>query len=476
MTLAKADRPWLAFTILFMNDIDPSPESNRREFLRNASLATMMTLMGGVELRAQDAATSAATTEPSLTKIPPPPTIKFGVIGLNEWGKEILHQLSLMSYAPVVAICDNYSHAVRKAASEAPNAKPYDKYQDLLADPNVQAVVIATPTGTHREIALAAIAANKHVYCEAPLANTIDDAKAIATAARDAVKIVFQVGLQERSHPQRQFLIPFIRGGALGKDVMARAQWHQHNSWRREAANDQRAADLNWRLSSKTSNGLIGEVGVHQIDVVSWFLRNRPVAVTGFSSLLLWTDGRDVPDTVQAVFEFPHGVNCLYGATLCNSFDAASEMYYGTESRIMVRDSKAWQFKEAGAPLGGWEVYARKDTFYKESGIMLVASGSHQTALVGNAASSDPYEHTPLWYSLDAFARNAGLIGGAIKDFIDNFGDSDPKALTDQLKTLKPQPAATWQDGLEATVMAIKGNEAAVKKQKIMFEKEWFEL
>ncbi len=464
------------FRALFMNDKDSSPESNRREFLKNTSLATLMTLMGGVELRAADTTNTAPAGEAALTPIPPPPTVNFGVIGLNEWGREILHQLSLMPFAPVVAICDHYPHALRKAAADAPNAKSYADYKDLLADPNVQAVVIATPTGTHREIALAAIAANKHVYCEAPLANTIDDAKAIATAARDAVKIVFQPGLQERAHPQRQFLIPFIRGGALGRDVMARAQWHQHNSWRREAASDDRAAELNWRLDQKTSIGLIGEVGVHQIDVVSWFLRNRPVAVTGFSSLILWTDGRDVPDTVQAVYEFPGGVNCLYDATLCNSFDAAYEMYYGTESTIMVRDSKAWQFKEAGSPLGGWEVYARKDTFYKESGIMLVANGSHQSALTGNAASSDPYDHTPLYYSLDAFARNSGQISQTVKDFIDLYGDTDPKALRDTIKTLIPHPAATWQEGLEATVMAIKGNEAAIKKQKITFEKEWFEL
>ncbi|HUD84588.1 MAG TPA: Gfo/Idh/MocA family oxidoreductase [Candidatus Saccharimonadales bacterium] len=460
-----------------MNDNDPLPESNRREFLKNTSLATLMTLMGGVELRAQDASKEAPAGEPALTKIPPPPTVNFGVIGVNEWGREILHQLSLMAYAPVVAVCDNYPHALRKAGEEATKgAKTYADYKDLLADPNVQAVVIATPTGTHREIALAAIAANKHVYCEAPLANTIDDTKAIATAARDAVKIVFQAGLQERSHPQRHFLVPFIRGGALGRDVMARAQWHQHNSWRREAANDQRAADLNWRLDQKSSIGLIGEVGVHQIDVVSWFLRNRPAAVTGFSSMLLWKDGRDVPDTVQAVFEFPGGVNCMYDATLCNSFDDAYEMYYGTESTIMVRDSKAWQFKEAGSPLGGWEVYARKDTFYKESGIMLVANGSHQTALVGNAASSDPYDHTPLYYALDAFAKNVGQISQTVKDFTDLYGDSDPKALMDKIKALITQPAATWQDGLDATVMAIKGNEAAVKKQKITFENEWFEL
>jgi hypothetical protein len=142
----------------------------------------------------------------------------------------------------------------------------------------------------------------------------------------------------------------------------------------------------------------------------------------------------------------------------------------------MVRDSKAWQFKEAGSPLGGWEVYARKDTFYKEAGIMLIANGSHQTALIGDAATMKPYENAPLYYALQAFAKNVGSVSQTVKDFVDLYGDSDPKALQDKVTALKLEPAATWKDGLEATVMAIKGNEAAVKHQRIMLENELFEL
>ena len=171
----------------------------------------------------------------------------------------------------------------------------------------------------------------------------------------------------------------------------------------------------------------------------------------------------------------------MYDATLCSSFrHAAYEMYYGTDSTIMARDSKAWQFKEAGSALQGWEVYARKDYFYKESGIMLVASGSHQSALTGNAASSDPYDHTPLWYALDAFTRNVGLVGGTVKDFTDLYGDSgDSKDLADKASnaiTDHPATRRTWREGLDATVIAIIGNEAAVKKQKIAFENDWFEI
>src|SRR5271156_4535768 len=193
-----------------MNNKNDSPESNRRDFLKNTSLATMMAMMGGVELRADDAAKTTPAPDNGLTKMPPRKPINIGVIGLGGWGRDILEQLHLLNTdpardmkdsaqkkdpAPVVAICDTYHAAVRKALKDTPSAQPYEDYTKLLADPKVQAVIIATPTGTHKQIVLDALAAGKHVYCEVPLANTIEDAKIIAKAGRDAVKLVFQPGL-----------------------------------------------------------------------------------------------------------------------------------------------------------------------------------------------------------------------------------------------------------------------------------------
>ena len=471
-----------------MNTTNELPESSRRDFLKNASLATMMAMVGGgVELRADDKAKSA---DAELTKIPPAPPIGVGIIGLGEWGREILTQLGNQNSdpkkekkdnSPVVALCDNYPAAMRRAGKEVPNAKHYEDYKQLLADPNVQAVIIATPTGTHKEIALAAIAAGKHVYCEAPLANTIDDAKAIARAARDAVKQIFQPGLQQRSHPQMEFLLPFLRSGALGKFVMVRAQWHTNATYYKTGSTPEREDELNWRLHKKTSTGLLGEEGIHQMDTASSILRGRPLAVTGFSSTIrAYTDNRDVPDTVQAVFEFPHGVNLLHDLTICNSFEKTYEVYLGDEAAMMMRDFKSWLFKEAGAHEGGWEVYARHDRFYNETGIALVAGASKQTTLAGSVESFNPYEHVPLYYALDNFVDKAGRYNKEAKEFYETYPDGSIADLLEQFKAdpaiSKTKPIANWQDGLEATVMAIVANQAAMKKQRIMFEKEWFEL
>ncbi len=471
-----------------MNNKNELPESNRRDFLKNASLASVMAMMGGVELKADQTAKAAAGTGSELTKIQPPPAINLGVIGLNEWGREILKQIALLPSDPtnpklgahLVAICDNYPASLRRAGKEvAPTVQKYDDYTKLLADPKVEAVIIATPTGTHKEITLAALAAGKHVYCEAPLANTIDDTKTIAKAARDAYKVVFQPGLQQRSHPQIDFLVPFIRSGSLGKYVMVRGQWHQNTTWYKTGSNPEREDALNWRLHKATSTGLLGEEGIHQIDTVCCFLKGRPTAVIGFSSTIRdYSDSRDVPDTVQAIFEFPQGVNFFHDLTICNSYEKAYEVYLGTESAMMMRDFKAWLFKEVDANNLGWEVYARHDLFYNETGIALVANASKQTTLAGSAQSFNPYDHQPLYYALDAFTDRAGNQKKDVQDFQENYPDGDAQALTDYLKSVSHirKPAATWQDGLEATVLAIKANEAALKKQKITFEKEWFEI
>src|SRR6266542_3088867 len=286
-------------------------ELNRRDFI--GSFATLMTMLGGVELVTRTSV-RAADLETLV-----PFQVKCAVIGLGNWGREIIATLSRLKTAQLVAVCDTYPASVKRAANSAPAAKGVDDYRKILDDKEVRAVIIATPTHQHREIALAALQAGKHVYCEAPLAHTIADAKTIALAARAANKQVFQAGLQMRSDSQRRFLLDFIRAGAAGKAVKAHAQWHKKQSWRMASPNPDRERELNWRLSKETSLGLAGEIGIHQIDALSWFLNARPASVTGFASLMQWKDGRDMPDTVEAVFEYPGGAQLTFEGTLANS-------------------------------------------------------------------------------------------------------------------------------------------------------------
>ena len=339
-------------------------------------------------------------------------------------------------------------------------------------------MIVATPTHKHKDIALEAMKTGKHVYCEAPLANTIDDARAVAAAAKAAKQSVFQAGLQLRADPQRHFLVPFIRSGAIGQSLLARAQYHKKQSWRATSPKPEREKELNWRLSKETSIGLVGEVGGHALDQAAWFLNLQPTAVTGFGSVAFWKDGRDVPDTVQVVLEFPGGVNLHYDATLANSFDADYQLFYGSDAAVMLRDTKAWLFKEVDSPLLGWEVYASKETFYKETGIVLKAGASKSVPANAQQAQESPFANTPLFSALQTFLRNAGDLSAAIEDAISSFGAEDTENIGLQVAKIRTQAraAAGYVEGFQNAVTVIKANEAILSGQRIVLKPEWYQL
>jgi predicted dehydrogenase len=450
-----------------MNEIENQPaDYNRRDFLKGGSVATLMTMLGGVELLAQTNTPAPAAAGPK---------IKVAVIGLGSWGREILNTLGRIPQADIAAICDNYAASVRRAATSAPSATQTEDYKTILANKDIKAVVVATPTHRHKEVVLAAIAADKHVYCEAPLAGSIEDAKAIAFAAKEAKHLVFQTGLQMRSDTQRHFLLPFIRSGAIGQSLAGRAQWHKKQSWRATSPKPEREKELNWRLAKETSLGLVGELGIHPIDQASLYFNGLPVAVSGRGSTLFWKDGRDVPDTVQALIEFPAGVNMIYDASLANSFDAEYEILFGSDAAVMMRENKAWLFKEVDSPLLGWEVYATKETFYKETGIVLKAGASKSVQQQPAPGQEDPYTNTPLSFSLTNFLRNSVDVTAATEDYTSSYGD-DKAGLIEALAKVGKRAAAGYQEGYQATVTAIKANEAIMTGQRIELKPEMYQL
>ncbi|MBC8244813.1 MAG: Gfo/Idh/MocA family oxidoreductase [Verrucomicrobia bacterium] len=449
---------------------DDFSQFSRRDFLNSSASGVALAMAGGAVMELTPQALGQAQETPKNDSTPP---VNIGVIGCGVWGRELLKTLATIPSAPVVAVSDTYPAYLRRGLRGAPKAKGYRSHTELLADENVQAVVIATPTHQHRECVQAALEAGKHVYCEAPMAHTIDDARAIGNAAETAPKLNFQVGLQTRSDPQRHFLIEFIRTGAMGKNALAKGQWHKKTSWRRVSPNTERQKELNWRLDRERSLGLIGEIGVHQVDALGWFMNERPVAVNGFGSIIQWDDGRNVPDTIQAVFDHPSGARTMYDCTLANSFDGSYDLIYGSYAALMMRGARAWMFKEADSPLLGWEVYAKKNSFFGETGIALVANATKLTNQ-NEDPHKDPEGTKPSrFHALEAFAKNCHKHQVAVEDFEALFGDDDPGALTGHLaETNKHKlPYATHQDGFESVVIAAKANEAILTGKRI----EWSE-
>ena len=276
-----------------------------------------------------------------------------------------------------------------------------------------------------------------------------------------------------RSDPQNRFLVPFIRSASLGKTAKAGGSWNKKTSWRFTSANPDREKEINWRLDKSLSLGLVGEIGIHQIDRMMWFMGMMPKSVHGYGAINFWTDGRDVPDTVEAFFEFTNGPFMSYRATLASSFEA--ETLQGSDASVLLRGSRAWMFKEVDAPLFGWEVYARKEAILDETGIVLRADASKQKVAVG-AGAPPPPETPALQYALENFLGNCAEINDAAADFTATYPNGTRKDFSEFIQSIKLRHAADYKDGYTATALVIKAQESVMKRTTVDIPKDLFDL
>ncbi len=330
---------------------------------------------------------------------------KVGLIGGGKQGRNMITELAKFDGCKLVAICDTDAQRLTSAKGRAEGAEGFDSHKAMLDKmKDLSAVIIATPTHTHAPIALDAISAGKHVYCEAPLAHTIEDAKAIAKAAT-GTKTVFAVGHEGRSNPVYGLARKFFKTDAFKDMVHMRAQFNQKTSWRLGASDPSREAMLNWRLDEKVSTGIMGEIGSHQLDVVHWYRGRYPTKVRGSGMIALHNDGRKLPDTILAEFTFEDNAKFSYSATLANSYEGKYEMFYGSNSAIKLAWSHAWMFKEADAPTQGWEVYANRQQILNDVGITLIADAT-QLASQGKLKDGVGLPYSSLYYGLSDFIKS----------------------------------------------------------------------
>ena len=327
--------------------------------------------------------------------------LRCGLIGAGRQGRAILTDLAKLEGVQVTAVADPVESRLRSGLRRAKGAQGYADERALLEQAELEAVFIATPTHLHRPVAQAALEAGKHVYCEAPLAHTLEDCRALVAAARQA-EGTFMTGLQARSNPIYSLARDFARSGAIRDVVSLRAQSAQKSSWRVAARDPKDEEALNWRLNPELSLGLAGELGVHQFDVFHWFLGSYPTAVRGTGSVQLHTDGRSVADTIALTLEFPGGRSLSYEASLANSFEGTHEVLRGSMGTFKLAWNAGWMFKEADAATLDWEVYANRQQFHDEEGITLIADAT-QLAAQGRLKQGVGLPQTPLYYALEDF-------------------------------------------------------------------------
>jgi predicted dehydrogenase len=332
--------------------------------------------------------------------------MNVALIGCGRQGRAILGELLKVEGAKIVAVCDSSDSRMQGGLRRVEGAEGFTDHKQMLDKrKDIQAVIIATPTHLHKDIVIDCLGAGKHVYCEAPLAHTIEDARAIATAARAAVgSVVFASGFEGRSNPIYKLARTFFKSDAVREFITADAYQHQKLSWR-YGGNDLTTPE-NWRLDPSMSTGLAGEWGSHQFDVIRWYTDLTPVSVRGVGSIRFHKDGREVPDTVRCIIRFADGGDMGYEATLANSYLGRHETLYGSNSAIKLAWTHGWMFKEADAATQGWEVYANRQQFHNDEGITLIADAT-KLASQGKLKDGIGLPFPSLYYALADFIAAA---------------------------------------------------------------------
>jgi predicted dehydrogenase len=366
-------------------------EPHRRQFLRSTA--------GG---------SAAVFLAPSFELLHPAwlggAPLSVALIGAGRQGRAILGELATIPEAQVAAVCDTDDSRLQSAVRRAQGLKGYAGHRELLEkESGVAAIVIATPTHLHREIALDCIAAGKHVYCETPLAHTLEDCQAIAAAAKGSSK-VFAAGFQGRANPVYSLARSFFKAGTLRQLSHLRAQDHKKTTWRTPGSSPEREKELNWHLDPAVSLGLAGEKGAHQLDVFHHFLGRHPISVRGRGDVRLHQDGRQVADTIALELAFADGLRAAYSCTLANSYDGRYELLAGEMAAIKLAWTHGWMFKEADAPTQGWEVYANRQQFHNDQGITLIADAT-KLAAQGKLTEGVGLPYTSLYYALADFVK-----------------------------------------------------------------------
>ncbi|MBV9300727.1 MAG: Gfo/Idh/MocA family oxidoreductase [Acidobacteriaceae bacterium] len=324
-------------------------ELDRRDFLKRT---------GGIGAGA--ALASAAFSRPASRSSRVNPSrvigandrINIGLIGCGGRGSD--DGESFTKYAQennnacqIVAVCDVYEKRKRTEA-EKYKCKGFGDYREVLALPEVDAVIVATPDHWHAHIALDAMDQGKDVYLEKPMCHTIKEIRQLVDTVRET-KRVLQVGSQTTSADQWWKAKKAIADGMIGKMIMSQGSYHRNSiegewnwpidqdagpdasgdnhidwkTWLGPAASRPYDADRFFRFRKywDYSGGIATDLFFHVVAPLNicWDKPQYPSKVTASGGKYVFTNDREVPDTFHVLAEYPEGHSLVLSSSMANS-------------------------------------------------------------------------------------------------------------------------------------------------------------
>ena len=276
---------------------------------------------------------------------------RLGIIGTGSRGKFHIANLLEDPSASIVALCDDFIPHLDEASALCPGAKRYTDYRKLLEDKDVDGVIICTPLSMHSQMTIDSLRAGKHSFCEKAMAHSVEQLKDMYRTWKGSSSVLM-VGQQRLYDPKYVQAMDLVHSGAIGKVVGIRNYWYRNNDWRREVPSPEYERRINWRLYDEYSRGLMAELACHQLQNGSWAMGGlQPKCVTGTGSIMFWKDGREVFDSVAAIYQYPNGVHMTFDSIISNKHFGMGEQILGSEGTIdLVRGII---YSEAPAPRSG---------------------------------------------------------------------------------------------------------------------------
>ncbi|MEO9511283.1 MAG: Gfo/Idh/MocA family oxidoreductase [Flavobacteriaceae bacterium] len=273
-------------------------------------------------------------------------TLQIGVIGTGDRGNGLIPLLNKIKNVDVVACCDVLPFRLEKGVSGVTGkAMAYKDHRKLLDNKDVDAVLIATPFSTHSKIAIDAIDAGKHVFCEKTMAKGYGGIKDLV-AKEEASNLVFQTGHQYHSSKLYVHVVDLIKKGKIGKIQAFECQWNRNGNWRRPVPSPELERVVNWRMYREFSGGLLAELCSHQLDFVNWVLEALPDKVMGMGGVDYWKDGRETYDNIHLIYNYPNGVKAKFTCLTGNAKDDYKIRVFGDKGTIILDYAKAWFYPE----------------------------------------------------------------------------------------------------------------------------------
>ena len=312
--------------------------------------------------------------------------INVGIVGPGGRGTGLLKRFleSGSQYgAHLTAVCDLWNYRRDRAAAlveekEGRAPKIYRHHEEILADKDVDALIIATPDHAHAQILKLAAEAGMDAYCEKPMSNVLSEANEALDAVRKSGVIV-QIGTQRRANPRYRKATRMIADGLIGDVVKVDLHWSFYSPYRWARKEKDilmaRESDLDWstwhmgrpqrpfdprifrcfRLFKDFSSGIIDQWMSHGIDLAHMLTGvSYPVSAVSHGGIYKWKDFRENPDTQEVTLEYQKGDEkflAVYSTNWINGYGNGTRVH-GTlgsfEGESFSNPDADWQFSGQG--------------------------------------------------------------------------------------------------------------------------------